>query len=184
MGFWHFGTLILFLSKLFDIGRYFQLQMLVKLVDILFRYEDCLIKKALAFEGNVKIFCYGRTLWTDILYFPKERLLAPPFSVKRPYTSFLMFIYHLPWDFQTIFRSKKMFSDRDLITKTANEVVYRLPPPPPKKKYNRHLGIVCKRTLYGIRKIKADYENMTISLQFSENPIWFGPVVTKKYGFL
>ena len=44
----------------------------------------------------------------------------------------------------------------------------------PKKNYNRHLGIDCKRTLYGIRKIKPDYETMTIFLQFSEDPtlIW------------
>ena len=41
----------------------------------------------------------------------------------------------------------------------------------PKKNYNRHLGIDCKRTLYGIRKIKPDYETMTIFLQFSEDPI-------------
>ena len=57
--------------------------------------------------------------------------------------------------------------------------LYRLSP----KNYNRHLGIDCKRTLYGIRKIKPDYETMTISLQFSEDPIWFGQVVTKIYGF-
>ena len=41
----------------------------------------------------------------------------------------------------------------------------------PKKNYNRHLGIDCKRTLYGIRKNKPDYETVTISLQFSEDPI-------------
>ena len=54
----------------------------------------------------------------------------------------------------------------------------------PPKNYNRHLGIDCKRTLYGISKIKPDYETMTIFLQFSEDPIWFGQIITKKYGFL
>ena len=57
--------------------------------------------------------------------------------------------------------------------------MYRLSPPPKtkkkkKKKPNRHLGIDCKRTLYGIWKIKPDFETMTIFLQFSEDPylIW------------
>ena len=53
----------------------------------------------------------------------------------------------------------------------------------PPKKYNQHLGIDCERTLYGIWKIKPDYETMTIFLQFSEDPIRFGQVLTKKYGF-
>ena len=44
------------------------------------------------------------------------------------------------------------------------------------KNYNRHLGIDWERTLYGICKIKPDYETMTIFLQFSEDPIWFGQV--------
>ena len=48
--------------------------------------------------------------------------------------------------------------------------IHGLPIVPPKN-YNRHLGIDCKRTLYGIRKIKPDYETMTIFLQFSEDPI-------------
>ena len=39
-------------------------------------------------------------------------------------------------------------------------------------------------TLYGIWKIKPDYETMNVFLQFSEDPIWFGQVVTKKYGLL
>ena len=46
------------------------------------------------------------------------------------------------------------------------------------------MGIDCERTLYGIWKIKPDYETMTIFLQISEDPIWFDQVVTKKYGFL
>ena len=56
----------------------------------------------------------------------------------------------------------------------------------PKTNYNRHLGIDCERTLYvyGIWKIKPDYETMTIFLQFSKDPIGFGQVVTKKYGYL
>ena len=54
----------------------------------------------------------------------------------------------------------------------------------PKKNYNRHLGIDCNRTLYGIRKIKPDYETMTTFLQFSEDPIWFREIIAKKYGFL
>ena len=62
--------------------------------------------------------------------------------------------------------------------------LYRLSPPPKKKKYNRHLGIDCERILYGIWKMKQDYGTMVIFLQFSEDPIWFGQVVTKKYGFL
>ena len=54
---------------------------------------------------------------------------------------------------------------------------------PPKKMYNRHLGIDCERTLYGIWKIKPDYETITIFLQFSEDPIWFGQAVTKNVDF-
>ena len=38
------------------------------------------------------------------------------------------------------------------------------------KNYNRHLGIDCKRTLYEIRKIKPDYETMTIFLQSVKIP--------------
>ena len=60
--------------------------------------------------------------------------------------------------------------------------LYKVPIVPPKN-YNRHLGIDCERTLYGIWKIKPDYETMTIFLQFSEDPIWFGQVVTKRDGF-
>ena len=60
------------------------------------------------------------------------------------------------------------------------------PPPPPKKKKkkkksNRHLGIDCERTIYAIWKKEPDYETVTIFLQFSEDPIWFGQVVRKKY---
>ena len=47
------------------------------------------------------------------------------------------------------------------------------------KIYYQHLGIDCERTLRGIWKIKPDYETITIFLQFSEDPIWFGQVVTK-----
>ena len=53
----------------------------------------------------------------------------------------------------------------------------------PQKNYNRHWGIDYEITLYGIWKIKPDYETLTLFLQFSEDPIWFGQVVTKKYGF-
>ena len=51
----------------------------------------------------------------------------------------------------------------------------------PQKNYNRHLGIDCERNLYGIRQIKPDYKTVTIFLQFSEDPISFGQVVTEKY---
>ena len=34
------------------------------------------------------------------------------------------------------------------------------------------------------QNIISSYENMTISLHFSEDPIWFGLVIKKKYGFL
>ena len=43
---------------------------------------------------------------------------------------------------------------------------------------------IAKEPFMESEKIKPDYETMTIFLQFSEDPIWFGNVVTKKYGFL
>ena len=58
----------------------------------------------------------------------------------------------------------------------------RLPPPKKKKKkkliqinkYNRHLGIDCERTLYGIWTIKPDYETITIlfTIQWRPHRIW------------
>ena len=43
---------------------------------------------------------------------------------------------------------------------------------------------IAKEPFMESEKSKPDYKTMTISLQFNEDPIWFGQVVTKKYWFL
>ena len=59
---------------------------------------------------------------------------------------------------------------------------YRPPPPLKKNKTKKnkwHLGIDYKRNGIVIWKVILDYGTITISLSVSEDPIQFGPEITK-----